>query len=384
MSEYQYYEFQALDRLLTNKQIDELGRYSSRAQITPSTFINVYNYSDFRGDPDYLMEKYFDAFCYLANWGTRWLMLRIPKKLLNPETVAPFEAGECFCCREQGEYVILSFQSQEEGDGWEDGEGWLLSLIPIRTALMRGDHRALYLGWLLAVQADEVQEDVLEPAVPPGLAKLDSQLCQLVDFLRIDNDLITVAAKHSKPLPNNILSKNDIMSWVLELPIKKKDALMADLIADDDPHFITTLQNQVLDSLHNGVSRPVAPLRSAGELMEQAQVMKDARREKKATERARKKAQREREAAIERKKYIESLQNKESMLWSGVYDFIGTRQPKRYDQAISILRDLYDLAKLQGTMDEFRMKITALRNEHQKKTSLMERMHKAKLLGESI
>jgi hypothetical protein len=47
--------------------MDELRRYSSRAQITPSSFVNVYNYGDFRGDPDELIEKYFDAFLYLAN-----------------------------------------------------------------------------------------------------------------------------------------------------------------------------------------------------------------------------------------------------------------------------------------------------------------------------
>ncbi len=52
MSEYQYFEFQAVDRPLTSKQMDELRRYSSRAQITPSSFVNVYNYGDFRGDPD--------------------------------------------------------------------------------------------------------------------------------------------------------------------------------------------------------------------------------------------------------------------------------------------------------------------------------------------
>ena len=93
MSEYQYFEFQAVDRPLTSKQMDELRRYSSRAEITPSRFVNVYNYSDFRGDPDELIEKYFDAFLYLASWGTRRLMLRVPRMLLGPEKTMAFEAG---------------------------------------------------------------------------------------------------------------------------------------------------------------------------------------------------------------------------------------------------------------------------------------------------
>ena len=52
MSEYRYYEFQALDRPLTQEQISELRAYSSRARITPSSFVNVYNSGDFKGNPD--------------------------------------------------------------------------------------------------------------------------------------------------------------------------------------------------------------------------------------------------------------------------------------------------------------------------------------------
>ena len=42
MSEYQYYEFRALDRPLTQAQMGELRAYSSRAQITSTGFVNVY------------------------------------------------------------------------------------------------------------------------------------------------------------------------------------------------------------------------------------------------------------------------------------------------------------------------------------------------------
>jgi hypothetical protein len=32
------------------------------------------------------MERYFDAHLYLANWGTRELMLRLPKRVLAPRS----------------------------------------------------------------------------------------------------------------------------------------------------------------------------------------------------------------------------------------------------------------------------------------------------------
>jgi hypothetical protein len=61
MSEYQYYEFQALDRPLTQSEMGRLRTYSSRARITPTSFVNEYNWGNFKGDRREWMEKYFDA-----------------------------------------------------------------------------------------------------------------------------------------------------------------------------------------------------------------------------------------------------------------------------------------------------------------------------------
>ncbi|RPJ59039.1 MAG: hypothetical protein EHM23_15470 [Acidobacteria bacterium] len=78
MSEYQYYEFQAIDRPLTSREMEELRRYSTRAEITPTRFRNEYNWGDFKGNSQEWIKKYFDAFLYFANWGTRILRLKIP------------------------------------------------------------------------------------------------------------------------------------------------------------------------------------------------------------------------------------------------------------------------------------------------------------------
>ena len=86
MSEYQYYEFQAIDRCLTNAHMSELRAVSKRARITPNSFVNEYSYGDFKGDEDLWMEEYFDGFLYYANWGTRILKLRLPESLLDLKT----------------------------------------------------------------------------------------------------------------------------------------------------------------------------------------------------------------------------------------------------------------------------------------------------------
>jgi len=52
MSEYQYYEFQAIDRPLTKKEMEELRSYSTRARITPTSFVNDDSWGSFKGNED--------------------------------------------------------------------------------------------------------------------------------------------------------------------------------------------------------------------------------------------------------------------------------------------------------------------------------------------
>jgi hypothetical protein len=191
MSEYQYYEFQAIDRRLTEEEMAELRAYSSRANTTPASFTNDYSWGSFKGDEDAWMENYFDAFLYVANWGTHVLKLRLPTRLLDAKAVAPYTNDENLWMNETKTHTILSFSSRdEEGGGyWVEGEGWLSSLLAVRAELARGDHCALYLGWLLCVQAGELDDDDVEPPVPAGLGELSPALERLVEFLRLDQDL---------------------------------------------------------------------------------------------------------------------------------------------------------------------------------------------------
>jgi len=90
MSEYQYYEFQAIDRPLTSSEVDKLRSYSTRARITSTSFVNDYLWGSLKGDEDAWMERYFDAFLYLANWGTHVLKLRLPSPLLDVRTAKKY------------------------------------------------------------------------------------------------------------------------------------------------------------------------------------------------------------------------------------------------------------------------------------------------------
>jgi hypothetical protein len=89
MSEYQYYEFQAVERPLTKDEMAELRAISTRARITPRRFQNIFSHGDFRGEPLDLVKRYYDAFVYVAKWVTHRLMLRLQAEALDQQAVQP-------------------------------------------------------------------------------------------------------------------------------------------------------------------------------------------------------------------------------------------------------------------------------------------------------
>ena len=204
MSTYQYYEFQAIDDRLTDREMEDLRDYSSRARITSASFSNEYHYGSFKGDEDEWMDRYFDAFLYVANWGTRILKMRIPEKALSTSIAEDYMMAEMASVRKGGANLILDFRSEDE-ESYEcvEGEGLLNGIIPIRDELICGDLRSLYLGWLLGVERGEFSDKSKEPDVPPGLANLSPALKRFADFLRLDLDLLAAAAIGVKHLDHN-------------------------------------------------------------------------------------------------------------------------------------------------------------------------------------
>ncbi len=381
MSEYQYYEFQAIDRPLTDKQMEELRSYSTRATITRTSFVNDYSWGNFKGDEDAWMGKYFDAFLYLANWGTHVLKLRLPARLLDLKTAQEYCAGDSARAREKGGNVILSFVSDEEGGEWVEGEGTLSPIIPVRAELARGDRRVLYLGWLLCVQNEELEEEEAEPPVPPGLGKLSGSLKSFADFLRIDEDLIHAAAVASTSLKEASLSRDEVRAWVAGLAPAEKDNLLTRLIVDEDLTLATELLHRFLKRHEDASPSSKAPAarRTVGELLRAAQARTEERRQAQARKRAEETERRAREAALARAKHLDAIGGQEPKLWTRIDSLIAATQPKSYDEAVSLLLDLRDLARRAGRDREFHLKLETLHANHARKPSFISRLRKAGL-----
>jgi hypothetical protein len=238
MSEYQYYDFRAVDRPLDKRAMAALRNITSRAEITPTSLVNEYHFGDFKGDPDELMDRYFDAFVYVANWGTHRFMLRLPKRLFGLAVAKPYCVSDILQARATKEHIILDFCSEEEEGLWEEsGEGWLDALIPLRSDLLNGDLRCLYLAWLSGIEYGAADEEGTEPPVPAGLNRLTASLERFAEFLRLDSDLLEVAAAASSGTAPIGPSADELASWVAELPEAEKNKLLLRLIEGDASHL---------------------------------------------------------------------------------------------------------------------------------------------------
>jgi hypothetical protein len=378
MSEYQYYEFQAIDRPLSDEEMQVLRSYSTRAHISQTSFVNEYQWGDFKGNPDSWMEKYFDAFLYFANWGTHILKLRLPSKLLDPKTAQQYCVGDSAFVREKAGKVILSFESNDEEGEWIDGEGHLSALLAVRAEVARGDLRALYLGWLLCVQNGELNDKDREPPVPTGLGQPSAALESLAEFLRIDRDLLHVAARSSPEIEKVEFHQEGLMEWVVRLPAQEKDELIATLIVDDDHSAVSALLQRFLRERSACTLSDPPSRRTVGDLLQAAEVYFEERERLETDKRAKEKACREREAAIAREKHLDSLVGHESRLWAKVGSLISTKQPKNYDQAVRVLLDLRELDfRTQG--GDFHRHLEVLRQAHAHKPSFLLRLEKAGL-----
>ena len=265
MSEYQYYEFQAIDRPLTREEQEAVARLSSRVEPHPRRAVFVYNYSDFRGDPEKVLAQYYDAMFYFANWGSRHLLFRFPAALVDVAEMQQYSIptdddppSEAITVEQTDDYVVLGIRlDEEEGFGWVEGEGWLDRLIGLREALLQRDYRVLYLAWLKGITLEyNVDRDALEPPIPPGLAALTPPLQTFVELFDVDADLLDSAAGRSPALKPAKINQARMRLALQGMTEEEKDAFLLRLL-NDEPRLSLALHQ------HLGLS-PAAPPAVAG------------------------------------------------------------------------------------------------------------------------
>ncbi|UPK05460.1 hypothetical protein [Bradyrhizobium sp. 170] len=370
MSEYQYYEFQAIDRPLDRAAQDALRTISSRAWITATSFTNHYEWGDLKGDPRKFMERWFDLHLYLANWGTRRLMIKVPKRFVNQADIDRFlREIDWVEVWTSGDNLIIDIQHHEDGgyDDWDDGSSRLAALAPLRTDVLSGDLRLFYLLWLTAVQDEFIPEDEVEPL--PGIAPLTGALEGFAEFFGIDSDLVMAAAELSAD--DTAMSKDGLRKAVAVIPEREKAELLLRVV-DGDTHVAAELRSRVRKK-----NPAPATHRTVGALRTRAQEIREARERAEAecheAERRRQAAEAEK---ARRTRLMILKQRGASSVWREIEEGIERRNPTGYDSAISLLSDLQALAVEEGNQDDFDRRLSSIRARHEKKAKFIERLSK--------
>jgi hypothetical protein len=378
MSEYQYYEFQAIDRPLDRAAQDALRSISSRAKITATSFTNHYEWGDLKGDPRKFMERWFDLHLYLTNWNTRRFMMRVPKRLLSGDDV------DRFICELDGidvwtvgeSVVVDMIRDDVETDGeWDEGSGWLAALAPLRADVSSGDLRLFYLLWLTAVADELVPDDEVEPL--PGIAPLTGALEAFAGFFGVDPDLVQAAAEAGPG--NATVSRDRLREMVAAIPEEEKIGLLLRVV-EGDTLAAVDLKRRVQEKS----STPPPAGRTVGALRRRAQEIAEARDRAEAE---RREAQRQREAKLAeqaRRARLVDLKQRGTKVWQEIETEIGRRNPSGYDRATSLLADLQVLAAEEGSGDDFSHRLASIRMRHGSKGRFIERLTRFGGVGDDL
>jgi hypothetical protein len=362
MSEYQYYEWQTIDRPLSSNEREAVSGLSSHMDIVTSTqAIVTYSWGDFKHDPSQVLLKYFDAHLYIANWGTRMLKFRFPKSAIDSHAIRPYCREEFLTLELKGNFYILEFllDNEEPDYEWLEGEGILGKLTPIREQILQGDYRSLYLSWLKAVSIEDPEEDnpETEPPIPAGLGKVNSSLQAFLEFFDLDPHLVKAAAKASANLELALaqLSREECDEFLHQ-------------VLKNEPQVRIALQKR-LEQLAGVTSSSTGQgQRQAGYLFKEGvRLEKEALRKQKA------------EAEQKRIQELLKLAGREEATWRWIESLIGQRQARPYDEATKLLVDLRDLAQYQNRLDQFQERFLVISEKCSKRPSLMERFSRAGL-----
>ncbi|MEG4010827.1 MULTISPECIES: hypothetical protein [unclassified Microcoleus] len=386
MSEYQYYEFQSVDRPLTQSEQEALSKLSSRAQISSSKAIFVYSYGDFPGQEKQVLIKYFDAMFYIANWGSLQLMFRFPKGLIDIELMRQYCVEDIVEVSEINNFVILEISiNEEEGfDGWIEGEGNLSSLIGLRQEILQGDYRLLYLAWLKGItyldELDDEDEDErddddenddenddreeLEPPVPPNFGKLSSSLQAFIDIFEVDEHLLKTAISAS--VTKDSIPESSIKEAIKKLERSEVDTFLLRLLKGESNLSIEL--GKKLSGMIEVRQEENPGKRTIRQLLASAK-----KEEKKEEYRI------EQEAKAARIRDLEALAKRETAAWEEIDALIQKGTSNSYDQVVPLLLKLRDLADYQKQQIKFLTRLQELHNKYSSRSGLKRRLLKANL-----
>jgi hypothetical protein len=347
VSEYQYVEFRAVDRPLTDAELGFADAQSTRAEITRWSFQNEYHFGDFRGDVNGLLRRGYDVHLHYANFGVRTAAFRLPAGLPFPKSLWTqyIGVGELTWEKDRrGKACIVSLSPfREPGEIeeiWNPGE-YMDDLVEVRSRLIAGDLRALYALWVCAAMDEQsVSLDIVEPPVPGGLSQCVDVFGPLMEFFGLDPLVLAAAAEGSPDAPKLPTHNQRCRDWVEQLSETESRLLLSKFLTED----VTAIKAETIALIGRCAGSTDWPTVSSGrslkmllEMTERIRADHDAKEQKKREAAARREAaKKERERQNRMKEMVE-----EPKKWlREATRLVEARGTANYRAAAEILADL--------------------------------------------
>lgn len=289
MSEYQYVHFIAVDRLLTDKELEFMHEQSSRAEITRREFSNEYHFGDFHGKTEVMLRRGYDVHLHFANYGIRKIMLRFPNGLpFDDKLFRQYlpEDGVEWIKDKQGPAGILSIQPDGDGASYDylnDTDEITEALVQVRESMILGDLRPLYIAWLVCSFDDESTV----PPVPAGLADRTPAIDELCRFYELSPFLLDAAGE----VAGNAPAKQDtttVKTWLAAKSPSELSKMVEEILVGDATAVKSKWLVQVRESTPQ-TSWPVVPSsRTLGYLIVRESELQQASSKQEAINKARK------------------------------------------------------------------------------------------------
>jgi hypothetical protein len=378
MSEYQRYEFMTIERPLTQAQLDAVNGLSSHIEASSTHALIEYHWGDFKHNPITVLHEFFDGFLYWANWGTPQLAFRFPHGILPADLLDGYDLEDFVTFTRYKDYDILDFHfgEMEAPDEWVEYE--LGSLMAIRDELMEGDLRALYITWLASQQMiggyDEEEDDYDEeedeessvPPVPPAFGTLTAAQQALAELLRVPQELLVAAARHSKgAVPS---TEDDVVAWIELLPPERRHDYLVRL-AHNEPGLSRLLVRE-LRELGQGKTRETPP---TGEHVGYATLLAESKAIKAQLEREK----REQEQ-LARQRHLQDIHDHRDAYWHQVEQAVSRGTGSGYDEGVRLLIELREAADQFKERQEFQDRFRAWVRPHLRRPAFVKRLQDRK------
>jgi len=376
MSGCTIHHFKTIDRPLTNEEKQEIDTWSSRFSPTSTEVRYIYHYGSFKKSVNKVFPKYFDALLHVDNYGTKQLMFRFPKDLIDWELVTRFTNIQneiCLDFRKVGDYVImdLNFWEEEGGDWIEEDDFIVDDYLGIREEILNGDYRSLYLGWLMVQQQvqdyeeeyeedwEEEEEGLLLPPIPANLQNLTPAQKALIKLFEIDKDLIAAVSSFS---PNPSQTTPDYQDLLKLLSPEEKDDYLLRLAKGESR--IELKFRQRLDELGGKTKDLDFNQSPSWTTILQRAIALDEENTKQADEN-------ERIAHINR---MESLILKQPAMWEETAILMLKSNGSAYDKVVKILRELKEVAEYEEKERVFEQKLGEFISPYLRRGAFMRRV----------